>query len=67
MTEMRMLRWMCEETRIDRIRNKYIRGSLKVAPVTEKIRSKRLAWYGHVMQRDEGDENSDEYECRRAT
>jgi hypothetical protein len=38
---------------MDRIRNEYIRGSSKVAPVTEKIRSKRLAWYGHVMQRDE--------------
>jgi hypothetical protein len=35
---------------MDRIRNQYIRESLK-APVTEK--SKRLAWYGHVMPRDE--------------
>jgi hypothetical protein len=24
-----------------------------VAPVTEKIRSNRLAWYEHVMRRDE--------------
>jgi hypothetical protein len=38
---------------MDRIRNEHIRGSLKVAPVTEKIRSKRLAWYGHVLWRDE--------------
>jgi hypothetical protein len=36
-----------------RIRYKYIRGSLKVAPVTERMRSNRLAKYGHVMQRDE--------------
>jgi hypothetical protein len=26
---------------------------LKVAPVTEKMRSNRLAWYGHVMWKDE--------------
>jgi hypothetical protein len=26
------------------------RGSLKVAPVTEKKRSNRLSWYGHVIR-----------------
>jgi hypothetical protein len=47
-TEMRILRWMCGVSRVNRIRNEYIRGSLKVAPVTEN----RLDWYGHVMRRD---------------
>jgi hypothetical protein len=42
-------------TRMDRVRNEYIRGSLKVALVTEKMRSNRLAWYGLVMRRDEND------------
>jgi hypothetical protein len=49
-----MLRWMCGVIRIDRIRNDYIRESLELAPVTEKMRSNRLALYGHVMRRDEG-------------
>jgi hypothetical protein len=52
-TEMRILKWMCGMTRMHRIRNEYIRGSLKVAPVSEKMRSNRLAWYGHVMRKDE--------------
>ncbi|XP_045458246.1 uncharacterized protein LOC123668558 [Melitaea cinxia] len=51
--EMRMLRWLCGVTRKDRIRNKNVTGSLKVASVTKKIRRSRLAWYGHVMKRDE--------------
>jgi hypothetical protein len=38
---------------MDRIRNEYIWGNLKVAPVTEKMRSNWLALYGHVMRRDE--------------
>jgi hypothetical protein len=41
----------CGVTRMDRIRNEYIRGSLKVALVCEKMRSNRLVWY--VMRKDE--------------
>ena len=48
-----MLRGMCGVTRMDRIRNEYIRGSLKVAPVTEKLCGNRLSWYGHVLRRNE--------------
>ncbi|CAH0703262.1 unnamed protein product [Spodoptera exigua] len=43
--EMRMLRWMCGVTRMDKVRNEYIRGSLKVAPVTEKLQGNRWSWW----------------------
>ena len=51
--EMRILRWMCGVTRMDKVRNEFIRGSLKVAPVIEKVKENRLSWYGHVMRRDD--------------
>jgi hypothetical protein len=42
-TEIRMLRWICGVPRMDIIMNEYIRRSLKVAPVTKKMRSNWLA------------------------
>ena len=50
---MRMLRWMCGVTKKDKIRNKHVRGSVKVAPVTKNITEKRLKWYGHDKRREE--------------
>jgi hypothetical protein len=52
-TEMRVLRWICDVTKVDQIRNEYVRGSLKVAPIAEKLRANHLRWYGHVMRRDD--------------
>ena len=51
--EMKMLRWMAGVTRMDRVRNKYIRGTLKVVEVSKKVQEGRLRWYGHLMRRTE--------------
>ena len=40
--EMRMVRWMCGFTRMDRVRNCVIKGLAKVAPIEEKMRESRL-------------------------
>ena len=49
--EMRMIRWMCGFTRLDRIRNGVIRSLTEVAPIEEKMRELRLRWFGHVKRR----------------
>ena len=51
--EMRMLRWMCGVTKLDKIRHERIRGSTKVVEITKKVQERRLKWYGHVMRRKE--------------
>ena len=51
--EMKMLRWMCGVTKMDRIRNERIRGTTKVVEVSKKAQERRLQWYGHVMRREE--------------
>jgi hypothetical protein len=49
--EMRMLRWICGNTRRDRVRNDDIREKLRVAPVEEKLVQHRLRWFGHIQRR----------------
>ncbi|CAK1595248.1 unnamed protein product [Parnassius mnemosyne] len=51
--EMKMLRWSAGVTRLDKVRNEYIRGSFKVAPIVDKMVESRMRWYGHVMRREE--------------
>ena len=50
--EIRMLRWMCGVTKLDKIRNERIRGTTKVGVITNKVLERRLQWYGHVMRRE---------------
>ena len=48
-----MLRLTIEVTKKDKIRNEYIRGSVKIERLGMKMREGRLRWYGHVMKRDQ--------------
>ena len=49
--EMRMLRWICGHTRMNRVRNDVIHDRLGVAPIKEKLAQHRLRWFGHVQRR----------------
>ena len=40
--EMRLLRWMCGVTKLDKIRNERIRGTTKVGEITKKVQERRL-------------------------
>ena len=49
----KMLRFAMGVTRKDKIRNEYIRGTVKVERLGMKMREDRLRWFGHVMRRDQ--------------
>ena len=46
--EMRMLRWMCGNTIIDRIKNQEFREKVGVTPLVAKMRENGLRWFGHM-------------------
>ena len=50
--ELKMVRWALGVTRLDKIQNRYIRGTAKIAKLGDKLRSSRLRWFGHVRRRD---------------
>ncbi|KAK3559333.1 hypothetical protein QTP86_012762 [Hemibagrus guttatus] len=47
-----MLRFSLGVTRLDRIRNEYIRGTAHVGRLGDKVREARLRWFGHVQRRE---------------
>ena len=51
--ELKMLRFSLGVTRMDKIRNEYIRGTAQVGRFGEKTREARLRWYGHVRRKDD--------------
>ncbi|KAK3511554.1 hypothetical protein QTP70_009660 [Hemibagrus guttatus] len=50
--ELKMLRFSLGVTRLDRIRNEYIRGTAHVGRFGDKVREARLRWFGHVQRRE---------------
>ena len=52
--ELKMLQCSLGVTRMDKIRNEYIRGTAQVGRFGEKTREARLRWYGHVLRKDDG-------------
>ena len=51
--EMKMLKFAMRVTRKDKIRNEYIRGTVKLEQLGMKMREGRLRWYIYVMRRDQ--------------
>ena len=52
--ELKMLRFSLGVTRMNKIRNEYIRGTAQVGRFGERKREARLRWYGHVLRKDDG-------------
>ncbi|KAK3533410.1 hypothetical protein QTP70_019490, partial [Hemibagrus guttatus] len=50
--ELKMLRFSLGVTRLDRIRNEYIRGTAHVGRLGDKVGETRLRWFGHVQRRE---------------
>ena len=52
--ELKMFRFSLGVTRMDKIRNEYIRGTAQVRTFGEKTRQARLRWYVHLRRKDDG-------------
>ena len=51
--ELKMLRFPFGVTRMDKIRNEYIRGTAQVGRFGEKTREEKLMRYGHLRRKDD--------------
>ena len=52
--ELKMLQFSLGVTRMDKIRNEYIRGTAQVGRLGEKTREARLRLYGNVRRKEDG-------------
>ena len=48
---MRIIRWICGHTRLDKIKNEVIRDEIGVASIEDKIREIHLRWFGNIKRR----------------
>ena len=47
-----MLRFSLGVTKMDKIKNEFIRVTAKVRQIGDKVREARLRWYAHVQRRN---------------
>ena len=52
--ELKMLQFSLGVTRMDNIRNEYIRGTAQLGKFEEETREARMRWYGHLRRKDDG-------------
>ena len=45
---MRILRWMCGKTKMDKVRNEDIPSLVEVVPIEDKMRENNLQWFDHI-------------------
>ena len=50
--ELKMVRWAVGVTRMDKIRNEYVRGTAKSAKLGDRLWNARLRSYEHVKKRE---------------
>ena len=49
---------------LKKVKNEYIRGTLKVVEVSKKIQESRLRWHGHLRTRDGDKGKPCKWKCR---
>ena len=47
---MRMIRWICSHTKLDKITNEVIRGKIGVTSIEDRIKEARLHLFGHIKR-----------------
>ena len=50
--ELKMLRFSLSVTRMDKIKNEFIRGTAKVRQIGDKVKEAMLRWCGHLQRRN---------------